>query len=77
LGLTPRQSDVMRLLARGWPNKRIARELGVSEGTVKVHLLAIFRALDARNRTQAVLAAQKKLRADGQSAERPGVPGSY
>lgn len=76
LGLTARQFEVLRLLARGWPNKLIARELGVSEGTVKVHLLAIFRALEVRNRTQAVVAAQKKLRANGHAAEAPGVPGS-
>jgi DNA-binding NarL/FixJ family response regulator len=62
-GLTHRQLDVLALLARGLPNKLIARELGLSEGTVKVHLLAIFRALDVRNRTEAVVAAQKKLQA--------------
>jgi DNA-binding NarL/FixJ family response regulator len=62
-GLTQRQLDVLGLLARGLPNKLIARELGLSEGTVKVHLLAIFRALGVRNRTQAVVAAQKKLQA--------------
>jgi DNA-binding NarL/FixJ family response regulator len=60
-GLTGRQMDVLRLLARGLPNKAIARELGVSEGTVKVHLLAVFRVLDVRNRTAAVLAAQRFL----------------
>jgi DNA-binding NarL/FixJ family response regulator len=60
-GLTARQMDVLRLLARGWSNKAIARELGVSEGTVKVHLLAVFRALDVRNRTAAVLEAQRFL----------------
>jgi len=61
LGLTPRQADVLALLARGLPNKSIARELGLSEATVKVHLLAIFRVLQARNRTEAVIAAQKRL----------------
>jgi DNA-binding NarL/FixJ family response regulator len=60
-GLTGRQMDVVRLLARGLSNKAIARELGVSEGTVKVHLLAVFRALDVRNRTAAVIAAQRFL----------------
>jgi DNA-binding NarL/FixJ family response regulator len=45
---------VLALLARGLPNKLIARALGVSEATVKVHLLAIFRALEVRNRTEAV-----------------------
>lgn len=61
-GLTARQLDVVRLLARGMSNKAIARELGVSEGTVKVHLLAVFRILDVRNRTSAVLEAQRFLR---------------
>lgn len=56
--LTPRQADVMRLLARGRPNKLIARQLGMSEATVKVHLLAIYRAFGVRNRTEAVIAAQ-------------------
>jgi DNA-binding NarL/FixJ family response regulator len=60
-GLTARQMDVVRLLARGLSNKAIARELGVTEGTVKVHLLAVFRVLDVRNRTAAVLAAQRFL----------------
>jgi DNA-binding NarL/FixJ family response regulator len=64
-GLTQRQQDVLALLARGLPNKLIARELDLSEGTVKVHLLSIFRALAVRNRTEAVVAAQKKLRAYG------------
>lgn len=61
LGITPRQAEVLRLLARGQPNKVIARELGLSEATVKVHLLAIFRVLQARNRTEAVIAAQKHV----------------
>lgn len=60
-GLTPRQLEVLGLLARGLPNKRIARELGLSEATVKVHLLAIFRVLNARNRTEAVVAAQRRM----------------
>jgi DNA-binding NarL/FixJ family response regulator len=60
-GLTARQIDVLRLLAEGKPNKVIARELGVTEGTVKVHLLAVFRALDVRNRTAAVIAARRFL----------------
>lgn len=59
--LTPRQAEVLRLLARGQPNKIIARELGLSEATVKVHLLAIFRVLQAHNRTEAVIAAQKHI----------------
>ena len=59
--LTPRQAEVLQLLARGMPNKSIARALGVSEGTIKVHLIAVFRTLNVRNRTEAVLAAQRYL----------------
>ena len=59
--LTPRQAEVLRLLARGLPNKSIANALGVSEGTIKVHLIAVFRALNVRNRTAAVLVAQRYL----------------
>jgi DNA-binding NarL/FixJ family response regulator len=57
--LTPRQVDVLRLLMRGEPNKRIARELGLTEGTVKIHIAAILRALQARNRTEAVVRARE------------------
>ncbi len=57
--LTERQLDVLLLLAQGKPNKLIARELGITEGTVKIHMAAIFRALNASNRTEAVIASQK------------------
>ncbi len=57
--LTDRQIDVLKLLSRGSPNKVIARELGISEGTVKIHLAAIFRALNVRNRVEAVVASQQ------------------
>jgi len=77
VALTERQRDVLALLARGLPNKLIARALGVSEATVKVHLLAIFRALAVRNRTEAVVAAGKKLRTNSLvEAETSGAPGS-
>lgn len=56
--LTPRQLDVLKLLMRGEPNKLIARELGLTEGTVKIHIAAILRALEARNRTEAVVRAR-------------------
>ncbi len=56
--LSDRQIDVLKLLAKGRPNKLIARELGISEGTVKIHLAAIFRALHVRNRLEALVAAQ-------------------
>lgn len=57
--LTPRQRDVLALLAGGKSNRDIARDLGLAEGTVKVHITAIFKALGAKNRTQAVLIAVK------------------
>ncbi len=59
LGLTDRQSDVLRLILEGLPNKLICRRLSLAEGTVKVHVSAVLRALGARNRTQAVLAASR------------------
>ena len=43
---------------RGQPNKLIARELGLTEGTVKIHIAAILRVLQARNRTEAVVVAR-------------------
>lgn len=57
--LTPRQAEVLTLMAAGRSNKGIARELGMSAGTVKVHVTAILKALDVRNRTEAVVAAQR------------------
>lgn len=59
LGLTDRQIDVLKLIMRGLPNKLICRQLGLAEGTVKVHVSAVLRALGARNRTQAVVAASR------------------
>ncbi len=59
-GLTPRQREVFRLMARGLPNKSIARELSCSDGTIKLHVSAILRALHARNRTEAVQMAARR-----------------
>lgn len=53
-GLTPRQQDVLRLLALGLSNKLIARQLLISESTVKVHIRAIMEQAGARNRTQII-----------------------
>jgi DNA-binding response regulator, luxR family len=57
--LTQRQQDVLQTLARGLPVKRICRELNLSEGTVKTHISAIYRAFGARNRTEALIAARR------------------
>lgn len=58
LNLTSRQLDVLRLLAKGQSNKVIARDLGLSVSTVKVHLNTVFRALGASNRVEAVVRAR-------------------
>lgn len=55
--LTPRQQDVLNLMIGGKTNKEIARELDLSESTVKIHVAALFRALGVRNRVEAVKAA--------------------
>lgn len=58
--LTPRQIDVLKLIAKGEPNKQIAFELGLSEGTVKLHVTAILKILGVVNRTGAVIEAARK-----------------
>ena len=57
--LTTRQVQVLRELAKGLSNKQIAGELGVTEGTIKIHLAQVFKILQVNNRTEAVLVAQK------------------
>ena len=57
--LTSRQLDVLRLMGQSKPNKIIARELDLSEGTVKLHVTAILKALNVTNRTGAVIAGKK------------------
>lgn len=55
--LTPRQMDVLKCLEKGLSNKQIAYKLGLSEGTVKIHITLLMRALDVTNRLAAVRAA--------------------
>jgi len=55
--LTPRESEVLQLLAEGLPNKTIARRLDISEHTVKFHVNAIMSKLNAQSRTEAVVRA--------------------
>jgi len=59
--LTPREEEVLRLLAEGLPNKLIARRLEISEKTVKAHLTSIFQRIGVTDRTQAALWAQRRL----------------
>jgi DNA-binding NarL/FixJ family response regulator len=56
--LSPREREVLRLVAAGQQNKLIARQLGVSEKTVKAHLTSIFRRIGVTDRTQAALWAR-------------------
>ena len=57
--LTPRQHEVLTLLAEGLPNKTICRKLAMSEATVKTHLRTLFSLLDVNTRTQCVNVAIK------------------
>lgn len=57
--LSYRQIQVLRELAKGQSNRQIGFALDVTEGTVKLHMAAIFRILKVNNRTEAVLVAQK------------------
>lgn len=58
--LTARETDTLRLLARGLANREIAEELGVSEMTVKTHVSSILSKLDLKSRTQAALFALRE-----------------
>jgi DNA-binding NarL/FixJ family response regulator len=66
--LTPREVQLLELLATGLTNRAIARQLFISEATVKTHLVHIFGKLGVDNRTSAIaVAAQRRIiRAPGQ-----------
>ena len=59
LNITPRQLEVLKLLAAGMPNKRICTTLGLTEHTVKSHLKALFTVLEVHNRTECVTVANR------------------
>lgn len=59
-GLTPRQVEVLCLMGQGLSNKAICRRLNLAEGTVKLHVTAIMRALNTGNRTQTVIEAARR-----------------
>ena len=68
--LSPREADVLRLLAEALPNKLIARRLGISERTVENHLRRVFDKLGVGSRTEAVLVAmQRHLVAAGEEPD--------
>ena len=57
--LTPRQREVLQLITEGKSNKEIGRELGVAEGTVKMHVATILKAIGANNRAHAAAIGRK------------------
>ena len=59
IGLTERQAQVLDLMVRGLSNRLIAKQLNLSEGTVKIHATAIFKVLGVTSRTQALVAAAR------------------
>jgi DNA-binding NarL/FixJ family response regulator len=71
MGLTLRESDVLKLLVQGKPNKLICRDLRLSEGTVKVHVSSILKKLRVQSRTQAVAElARRGISAEAIAARR-------
>lgn len=58
--LTPREAEILALLAEGQSNKGIARSLGISDGTVKLHVKAILRKLGVHSRVEAAVMAVEK-----------------
>ena len=59
LGLTDRQREVLQLIQKGYNNRKIARQLEISESTVKQHLHTMFGTLRVSSRTEAIAAAQR------------------
>lgn len=59
IGLTERQAQVLCLMVRGLSNRDIAEQLDLSEGTVKIHVTAVFKALGVNSRTQALVTASR------------------
>ena len=58
--LTPREIEMVRMVARGLRNKEMSEHLAISEGTVKIHLHNIYRKLKVENRVELILYAQSK-----------------
>jgi DNA-binding NarL/FixJ family response regulator len=53
--LSPREREILELLAEGFPNKQIASRMGVTDGTVRWHLRHVYHKLHVRSRTEAAL----------------------
>jgi DNA-binding NarL/FixJ family response regulator len=72
--LTRRQSDILPLIAQGMSNKEISSRLNIAQGTTKIHLAALLRALGARNRTEAAFIAAKLVGSGIRSQDRLEKP---
>jgi len=59
LGLSPRECEILGLLASGQSNKELARTLGISPNTVKTHVARVFEKLEVQNRVQAIETARR------------------
>ena len=59
LGLTPRECEILELLASGQSNKEIARQLQISPNTTKTHIASVFQKLEVQRRTQAIHKARE------------------
>lgn len=70
--LSERQNEILRLIAQGKSNKEIAHQLGLTTGTVKQHVYALFRKLGVRNRTMAVVRGTVSLHGAAQPEDAPG-----
>ena len=72
-GLTKRQVEVLHLLGLGMPNKLIAKELGICEATVKLHLQRVYRSLGVRNR----IGALRRLMQDTHQRRPPAIASAH
>jgi len=62
--LSPRETEILALVAQGMANKQIARQLGIAEHTVKIHLGNVFRRIGVSDRTSAALWARQNISAE-------------
>jgi two-component system, NarL family, nitrate/nitrite response regulator NarL len=74
LHLSPRETSILRCIARGASNKLIGREIKISEATVKVHVKAILRKIGVANRTQAAVWAMGNVALLAEYPEMPKLP---